>query len=170
MTEYNENMEELQNGGRLVERFCLLPKKHENQSVTIRLKINGKWVGWRLRDEVVNALELEVGNTITTSVLPQYTCGLSSDVDNMDLFVSGDGIEWLIEHKVTTGTCIDCQVRFTYKKIPSVSNRDGINVACLVFEKGIAVVGIDDTNTEDTSDKESLDDILHRLTEMDGFI
>lgn len=161
MTEYIENLDELKEAGKLAEMLCFRPAKYKGKTVTIRLKLNQKWSGWKLKDSVVTKLGLEVGNTICTSVTPQFTEGLSNDVDDMALFVSSDGIDWIIKNKVTAGSIIDCQVQFWYDVVASTDNGN-IHAVNLIFKNGLKVVYATQ-NEKITSGRISLDDIIADL-------
>ena len=166
MSEYNENMEELEKGGHIIELFCLRPKKFENQSVMVRLKFNNKWSGWRLKEEIVNSLGLISGETISTTVSPKYTEGLSDDVDSITLFACGEGADWLLENKVSAGTIIDCMVKCSYVKIPVGHNDKMILSASLIFEKGFVVVENEPINN-DTSIDDELIKLIKDFSEQD---
>ena len=139
----NITEEKLRENTKLFEAFWLRPKHYANQTATLRLRINKKWGGWKLKDELVNSLELEVGDTISTEVSPQFMSELIDDANDTDLFASGSGADWLLDNNVTVGTIIDCTVRFAYTKVPVGLNGKEINKISLVFETGIAVVGKD---------------------------
>lgn len=156
--------EDLKRGGDLFEKFWLRPKNYTDQRVAIRLRINKKWGGWKLRDELVNALGLEVGDTITTEITPCFTSDLIDDDNDTDLFASGEGADWLLDHHVTAGTIIDCYVRFSYARVPLGMHDKEIGKVSLVFEKGIRVVGTDDRRGTAISDNPmSLELLLENL-------
>lgn len=138
------NQNDLHEGGKLFELFWLRPKKYTGKSVPIRLRINKKWGGWKVKDELIRSLNLEVGDTISTEITPLLTSGIIDDDNDTDLFASGSGADWLLENNVEVGTVIDCYVKFVYSKAPVGLNGKSIYKISLVFEKGISVVGIDE--------------------------
>lgn len=140
----NITEQELKEGTKRFEIFWLRPKQYANQIVPLRLRINKKWGGWKIKDELVNSLGLEVGDTISTEVTPQFMSDLIDDENDTDLFASGTGADWLLNNNVTIGTIIDCEVRLAYAKAPIGPNGKEISTVSLVFENGIAVVGSDE--------------------------
>lgn len=168
MSNYNDNLEMLKNGGKLVELFCLRPKLHKDKHVTLRVKINSKWSGWKLRGDLVESLGFEVGNTIVTTVSPLFTDGLSADVGNIDLFASGENIDWLLENKVSAGSVIDCQVKFSYKVVPAGFDKKEISKVSLFFEKGIDIIDDDSISAGKSAGNSCLDDIIKSLTDTEG--
>lgn len=166
MEDYSVSKDELQKGGELFELFWLRPKLYKDQIVTIRLRINKKWGGWKLKDELVELLGLEVGDTISTEVTPLFMSGRIDDADDMDLFATGKGADWLLEHDVKMGSIIDCRVRFSYSKVPVGANGKEVNKASLIFEEGICVVEVDSKYIEGARmGVDVVDDILRRLRE-----
>lgn len=135
--------EQLREGAKLFENFWLRPKRYAERRVPLRLRINKKWGGWKIKDELIDSLGLEVGNTITSEVTPQFMSGRIDDEDDTDLFASDAGADWLLDNQVGVGTIIDGMVRFVYSKAPIGPNGKEISKISLVFEKGIDVVGVD---------------------------
>lgn len=168
MSEYSINLESVEQGGKLAELFCLRPKLYKDKQVTLRVKINSKWGGWKLRDDLVTGLGLEIGNTIVTTVSPLYTNGLSADASNIDFFASGKNIDWLLENKVPAGSVIDCQVRFSYAEVPMGYEQKKILKVSLIFEKGFNVIIDDSISDEKPTSNACLDDIIQSLTGVDG--
>lgn len=111
---------ELKEGAKVFEMAWLRPKKIENSNieVTLRMKINKKWGGWKLKDEVVKSVGLEVGDTINTEVSILCGPGLIDDLGDTDLFASGKGADWLLENEVGKGSVIDAKVKLIYSPAP----------------------------------------------------
>ncbi len=133
----------LREGGNLFEKFYLRPKKYNDRIVNLRMRVNKKWSGWQIKDEVVKSLGLEVGDTIATEVTPYFTNGIIED-ENTDLFASDKAVDWLLEKRVNIGSIIDCKVRFAYTQVPVGIGGKMIYKISLVLEEGIAVVGEDE--------------------------
>lgn len=162
MSVYIADEAKLRAGGELAENFCLRPKYYADQSVIVRIRINEKWSGWKLREDVISQLQLEIGATIVTNVSVYFTNDLSVEVNNVDLFASGEGADWLIDNKVGAGDVIDCQVKLSYISIPARSQScTEIPKVSLIFEKGLAVVA---RNTDSAKEaNELLESILQTL-------
>ena len=135
------NDKELENGAKQFEMFWLRPKKMANKESVLRMKLNTKWGGWRLKDELVTSLGLEVGDTINSEVSVLNAPGLIDETGKTDLFASGKGADWLLENNIGQGSIIDAKVRFVYAKAP-VGGRDGKEVwkLSLVFVEGYNIV------------------------------
>lgn len=139
--EYTVSEAELKKGGKDFEVFWLRPKKMANTEAVVRMKINKKWGGWKLKDELVKSLGLEIGDTINTEVSVLEGPGLINDTDDTDLFASSLGADWLLDNNVGLGSVIDAKVRFVYARAP-VGGFEGKSVwkISLVFIEGYKVI------------------------------
>ena len=135
--------EKLKEGAKKFEMFWLRTKKMSNEDVEVvlRMRINKKWGGWKLKDEVVESVGLEIGDTINTEVSILYGPGLIADSGDTDLFASGEGADWLLENEVSEGSVIDAKVKFIYSKAP-VGGTLGKEIwkLSLVLVKGYSIV------------------------------
>ncbi len=139
--EHSVNVNDLEQGAKDFEVFWLRPKKMANKEAVLRMQINKRWGGWKLRDGLVNSIGLEVGDTINTEVSILNAPGLIDDANDTDLFASGKGADWLLDHDVGFGSIIDAKVKFVYSRAP-VGGLDGKEVwkISLVFVEGYSVV------------------------------
>lgn len=131
---------DLVSGAKEFECFWLRPFRGRDEEVVLRMRINKKWGGWKLRDGLVKSLDLTVGDTINTEVTVLDGPGLIEEEDHTDLFADGEGADWLLENEVITNSEIVAKVKFKYSLAP-VGGLDGKNVwkASLVFIEGYAV-------------------------------
>lgn len=154
--------EMLKEGAKKYELFWLRPNRFIGEIVPLRLRINTKYGGWKVKDELIRAVGQEVGDTISTEVTIQSRQGLIDDDDDTDLFASGDGADWLLENAPTPGHVVDCYVRFTYCKAPVGQNGKVINKVSLVFVKGIKHVTFD-SNYAMASEKIGIEELIKGL-------
>ena len=150
----NENstyMEELRQGAELFERFWLQPVRYMDQEVKLRLKINKKFGGWKVKDELVERLGLQVGDCINTEVSVELGPGIIDDDGDTDLFADGKAAEWLVDTVLNDtknknrveDRVIDCVVRFSYCRAPVGPKEKEINKVTLVLVKGLESNGIE---------------------------
>lgn len=156
----------LEKGAKDFEIFWLRPKKMHNKEAIIRMKINKKWGGWKLKDELVQSLGLTIGDTINTEVSVLNAPGLIRSSDDTDLFADGTGADWLLDNNVGLGAIIDAKVRFTYTKAPvgGIESREVWKVS-LVFLEGYSVIQERDVKECDvkTADSSPLAELMKFL-------
>lgn len=145
--ELNIDADTLRKGANLFEKFWLRPQRLAGKLVPLRLRINKKFSGWKVKDELIRAVGLTVGDSIVTEVSIQLSDNIIDDDGDTDLFADGDGADWLLDQVQNAGTVegcvIDCYVRFVYCRAPVGDKGKIVNKASLVFVSGIAYVGVD---------------------------
>ena len=141
------SLDNLRQGAILFEKFWLRPQKLAGKLVPVRVRINRKLGGWKVKDELVRSLGLTVGDTVSTEVTVQLGVGLIDDEGDTDLFADGEAADWLIDVIQSAGSVegciIDCYVRFVYSRAPVGGNNKMVNKASLVLTNGIGFVEID---------------------------
>ena len=171
-TDVNEDM--LRTGANEFEKFWLRPQRLAGKLVPLRMRLNKKLGGWKVKDELIRALGLTVGDSINTEVSVQLASGLIDDNGDTDLFADGEAADWLIDQIQSAGTvegCIvDCYVRFVYSRAPvgGVNGRQ-VNTANLVLVEGIRLVGVDNNyalTAKANNDREQVKDLMQLLRSL----
>lgn len=156
--------EALKKGADEFQRFWLRPLSRVNKVIPVRLRINKSFSGWKLKDELIQALGLKVGDTINTEVSVLFTGKLIEDSDSVDLFADGEAADWLVDMVIKEsspiGCVIDCLVKLSYCDAPVGRNDKMINKASLLMEKGIRFVEYDHRAAMEQRDRSDLLDML----------
>lgn len=139
--------EALRDGANRFERFWLRPQREAGRIIPVRVRINKKFSGWKVKDELIRAVGLTVGDCISTEVSVQMGNSIIDDHGDTDLFADGEGADWLLDQVIKAGAVegciIDCFVRMIYCRAPVGANNKMVNKASLNFVSGIRYVGID---------------------------
>lgn len=137
----------LHDGARQYERFWLRPQKLAGKLVPLRIRLNQEFSGWKVKDELIRALGLTVGDTISTEVTVLLSDGIIKDYGDTDLFADGDAADWLLDQveqaKTVRGCIVDCYVRFNYCRAPVGENSKIVNKASLILVSGLSLYGVD---------------------------
>ena len=149
--ESEEYIKELREGAELFERFWLQPARYANKEVKLRLRLNKKFGGWKVKDELVEELGLQVGDCINTEVSVEFGPNIIDDDGDTDLFADGEAAEWLVNSVLNAtdqknrveGRIIDCIVRFSYCRAPVGPKDKEINKVTLILVKGLNSYGIE---------------------------
>lgn len=172
IVEYTDDIpdDELMDGAKIYERFCIRPLSQAGKIVPLRLRINKRLSGWKLKDELVNSLGLIPGDTINTEVTVYFETGLVDDGNDMDLFAGGEAADWLYDSCEEKGTAeglvIDCFVKLSYSEAPVGQNNKKVWKASLILLQGIKVVEIDRTAMGNDSDSELSGELLSLLRNL----
>ena len=159
----NISDDDLVKGANTFEKFWLRPQRFAGRIVPLRLRINKKFSGWRVKEDLIRAVGLSVGDCITTEVSIQLGNNIIDDYGDTDLFADGQGADWILDQienaGVVKGCIIDCFVRLIYCRAPIGQNGKTINKACLTFVNGIRFVEIDKNYVLSSNNSENEEDL-----------
>ncbi len=138
--------DELRAGAEKLELFLLRPARYAGNRATVRLRFNGKLSGWKLKDGLLDALGLPVGDTINVETTLLMGPGYFSDTDDVDLFASGDEADQLIEAirqaGRVEGCTIDCEVVFSFCDAPVGRDDRMVTKASTILQRVIRFVEV----------------------------
>lgn len=122
-------------------KFLLMPNRYRDTEAVLNLRVISGFSGWSLRDDLINALGLTVGDTIecdTETVDEETTEMLSERLRKIDLIAEHENAEWLVNNVTHIGTVIKVHVKFLCKLVPMQRDQpqEMIKVA-LILVKGI---------------------------------
>lgn len=135
-------------GAKLFRKFVRRPERYKNQEAILRVRFDGQYGGWRLRDEIYKAFGFKPGMAVFLNDL--YTLGTGVDIDEdvwvLDCFADGEAADWLDDNEVTSGTIFEGKFKFAYEMV-----KDGAgsalttytvdaNIASLVLIEGLRVI------------------------------
>ena len=160
--------EMLREGSEKFQRFWLRPISFEGEIVPLRLRINTKWNGWKVKDELIRSLGLGVGDTISTEITPILAEEIIDHGDDTDLFASGEAADWLLENAKGPGSVIDCFVQFAYAKAPIGENSKMIHKLSLIMVSGIQFVYFDSTHESSSSMQKELAQLFAKNNGLDN--
>lgn len=139
--------EEFVAGAKLFKRFILLPERYKGKEAILRIKMDGGFSGWRLRDAMFDAFHVKNGDSILGN--DATVIGIDfSDIDEkariIDFFAEGKNADWLLDNGITNGMIFEGRFRFLYETVESRSLEDpDIKIAMLLLLEGIRVIGPD---------------------------
>lgn len=131
--------------------FVRRPERYKDHLITLQVRMDGKYGGWKLRDEIAIAFGLPKGDLLYLNDL--WVLGLDKiDVDDevwqIDCMAVGQAADWLDRNKVTQGTVFEGKFKTAYKRVPQIAGR-GLGeqvdamVAKLILVEGLRVIGTD---------------------------
>ncbi|MDO4617464.1 MAG: hypothetical protein Q4B03_08410 [Lachnospiraceae bacterium] len=160
--------ETLMENAKKFEMAWLRPKTiGDGKELTLRMRVNKKWTGWKLKDAVVESVGLEVGDTINTEVSILLGPDLIDDVGDTDLFASAESADWLLENEICKGSVIDGRVKLIYSQAPvgGVEGRLVWRISIVLLE-GIQIINKRDKSANKTKPAKSAD--IKTLRELLG--
>lgn len=144
----NEEVDYIE-GAKVFSRFVKRPERYKNLECVLRVRMDGRYGGWRLREAVYTGFGFIPGDALFLNDV--FVTGYPNiDVDNniwyVDCFASGDAADWLDDNMVTTGTLFEGKFKLVYELVEKGGGSRGTigavdaKIANLVLLKGIRVI------------------------------
>ena len=138
-------------GAKKFNHFVKRPGRYKNEEAILRVRMDGLYGGWRLRDEVFKGFGFVPGDALFLNDL--YVLGLEKlDVGKedwvVDCFASGKAADWLDENNVAQGTIFEGRFKFAYETVRKGAGSRGsleavdAKIANLILLEGVKVIGI----------------------------
>lgn len=146
----SSNQDEYILGAKLFKRFILLPERYKGKEAVLRIRMDGGFSGWRLRDEMFDAFRVKNGDSIFGNDATVFGIDLS-DVEErtqiIDFFAEGKNADWILDNDITNGTVFEGRFQFLYETVSSATTRSfgdvDAKVAVLLLIEGQRVIGQD---------------------------
>lgn len=143
-----EGLENYVLGAKAYRNFVRRPERYKDTLMTLRVRMDGNYGGWMLKEELFEAFSMPAGDALYLTDL--WVVGLDSiDVDaaawRIDCFAESGAADWLDRNEVTQGAVFEGRFMTRYKVVPRIAegpNKVPIDakVARLILVEGIRVV------------------------------
>ena len=136
-------------GAKSYRNFIRRPERYKNDLMTLRVRMDGKYGGWMLKDELFEAFDMPKGDALYLNnlwVIGFENIDVDTEVWQIDCFASGEAADWLDSNEVTQGTVFEGRFMTKYKKVPKIAGRGDHNepvdafIAKLILVEGIRVI------------------------------
>lgn len=135
-------------GAKTYRKFVRRPERFKNTEVTLRVRMNGMYSGWQLKDELFMAYGMRSGDALYLNklwVLGMDNIDVEDNLWEIDCFAQDEAADWLDENGVTQGTVFDGVFRLAYELIPKIASRGvyesvDAKIAKLILVKGLSII------------------------------
>lgn len=135
-------------GAKLFRRFALLPKRYSGREVVLRIRMDGQFGTWKMKDEFFTAFGFDSGDTLfgnNATVIGINMNDLDERARTIDFFAGSENADWILDNEITTGTIFEGKFKFAYEQVDGVVSRSygdiAANVAALILIEGKTVIG-----------------------------
>ena len=97
-------------GARKFEKFLIRPVVYKDQTVALRVRMDGRFGGWKLRESLFEAFGFEPGKAMFLNdifVLGKDEQIVDEDCGLVDCFADDEAAEWLEINNVGPGTVFE---------------------------------------------------------------
>lgn len=166
---------EYKEGAMLFRRFILLPERYKDKEAILRIRFDGKFGTWLVREALFEAFGLNRGDTVFCNdvvVIGTDFADIDDDSLTIDMFAEGKSADWMIDNNITLGSIIEAKFKFAYEFVEG-DTKIGYKKAVLIMKEGQAIIGKDDGIKKKTkpqkksvvSEQKMMEQILAALTE-----
>lgn len=135
-------------GAKIYRKFVRRPERFKNTEVTLRVRMDGMYSGWQLKDELFMAYGMRSGDALYLNdlwVLGMDKIDVEDNLWEIDCFAQNDAADWLDDNEVTQGTVFEGVFRLAYELIPKIASRGDhesvdAKIAKLILIKGLSVI------------------------------
>lgn len=135
-------------GAELFRRFALLPQRYSGREVVLRIRMDGQFGTWKMRDEFFTAFGFDPGDTLfgnDATVIGINMDDLDERARTIDFFAGSENADWILDNEITTGTIFEGKFKFAYEQVEGVVSRSygdtAVSIAALILIEGKTVIG-----------------------------
>lgn len=135
-------------GAKLFRRFALLPQRYSGREVVLRIRMDGQFGTWKMRDEFFTAFGFDPGDTLFgngATVIGINMDDLDERARTIDFFAGSENADWILDNEITTGTIFEGKFKFAYEQVEGVVSRSygdtAASIAALILIEGKTVIG-----------------------------
>lgn len=135
-------------GAELFRRFALLPQRYSGREVVLRIRMDGQFGTWKMRDEFFTAFGFDPGDTLfgnDATVIGINMDDLDERARTIDFFAGSENADWILDNEITTGTIFEGKFKFAYEQVEGVVSRSygdtAASIAALILIEGKTVIG-----------------------------
>ena len=152
------SVESYKDGANAFRKFVRRPGRYKNDEHVLRVKLEGKFGGWRLREDISKAfLGTDTRDFLfmnDVNVLGAKNNDVERDNWLVDCFAEGAVADWIDDQDVTQGDIIEGMFKFAYELVKNGAGTKGVEAAhdsC--FANLILLKGYKKINSEDMKDE-----------------
>ena len=135
-------------GAKLFRRFALLPQRYSGREVVLRIRMDGQFGTWQMRDEFFTAFGFDPGDTLfgnDATVIGINMDDLDERARTIDFFAGSENADWILDNEITTGTIFEGKFKFAYEQVEDAVSRSygdtAASIAALILIEGKTVIG-----------------------------
>lgn len=135
--------DEFVSGAKLFRKFVRRPERFKNTEVMLRVRMDGNYGGWRLKNQLFEVFGMRSGDALYLKdfwVLGLQNIDVDTDEWEIDCFAQGDAADWLDDNDVTKGTVFEGVFRMMYEEVPKITPSGDAKVVRLILIKGNRVI------------------------------
>lgn len=123
--------EEYLRGAAVYRNFILMPGEFCEQTVRLRVRFEGSFGSWKLKEELFEAYGLPIGRALYLNnlfVLGVDYSSIGEEARHIDAFAVGDAAKWLLEKNITSGSVFEGYFKLEWKYVRNVAGKSKLQI------------------------------------------
>ena len=108
-----------------------MPGEYCDQTVKLRVRFDGTFGSWRLKEELFEAYNLPIGKALYLNdlfVLGVDYSNIGDEAKHIDAFAVGDAAKWILENNITRGSVFEGYFKLEWKYVKNVAGKSRIQI------------------------------------------
>lgn len=130
-TSKSQPHEDYLDGAAIYKNFIRIPGEYCNQTVRLRVRVDGPYGSWRLKEELFDAYNLPLGKALYLNdifVLGADYSDIGDEAKHIDMFAVGEAAKWILTNGITVGSVFEGDFQLEWKFVKNVAGKARIQV------------------------------------------
>lgn len=132
-----ESEEAYLKGAATFKKFLLMPGGYcsdmndEGKNVRLRVRFDGTFASWHLKEELFEAFEIPVGRAIFFNdlfVLGVDFSDMGDEAKHIDCFATGKAADWILDNHITKGSVFEGNFSLEWKYVKNVAGKSRLQL------------------------------------------
>ena len=118
-------------GASIYKNFIRLPGEYCEQTVRLRVRFDGTFGSWHLKEELFEAYNLPIGKALYLNdlfVIGADYSDIGEEAKHIDAFAVGDAAKWILENGITKGSVFEGDFKLEWKYVKNVAGKSRIQI------------------------------------------
>ena len=118
-------------GASIYKNFLRLPGEYCEQTVRLRVRFDGTFGSWQLKEELFEAYNLPIGKALYLNdlfVIGADYSDIGEEAKHIDAFAVGDAAKWILENGITKGSVFEGDFKLEWKYVKNVAGKSRIQI------------------------------------------
>lgn len=118
-------------GAATYKNFILMPGEYCDQTVKLRVRFDGTFGSWMLKEELFEAYDLPIGRALYLNdlfVLGADYSDVSKEAMHIDAFAVGNAAKWILESNITRGSVFEAYFKLEWKYVENIAGKSRLQI------------------------------------------
>ena len=113
-------------GAKLYKKFLMMPGKFRGNTVRLRVRFDGHFGSWHLKEELYEAFSIPIGEAVFFNdlfVLGVDFSDMGDEAKHIDCFAVGAAAEWILDNNITKGSVFEGDFTMDWQLAKNVAGK-----------------------------------------------